>query len=125
MRPGYLPLAGAAVAGFAAAALLFSAWSPKPALAQKRSSAEPQLPPGYGSFLPNAQPPIQPLEVQALDGEHFVVVTREPRMLTQDGKTAQNVICTVVTHYTVRGDRLVPIEHARIPTGYELVVAPQ
>jgi hypothetical protein len=27
----------------------------------------------------------------------------------------------VVTHYTVRGDRLVPIEHVRTPSGFGVV----
>jgi hypothetical protein len=67
--------------------------------------------------------PAQPLEVQALDGTHFVVATREPRLVSQVGRegSAQNMLVTVVTHYTVNGDRLMPIEHVRVPTGFRLI----
>ena len=59
--------------------------------------------------------------VQALDATHFVVVTREPRPVRRAGVTEgpwQNMLLTVVTHYTVQGNRLVPIEHLRVPQGF-------
>jgi hypothetical protein len=62
----------------------------------------------------------QPLQVQALDATHFVVVTREPRLTTRvngDGRW-QQMLVTVVTHYTVQGGKLVPVEHVRVPFGY-------
>jgi hypothetical protein len=122
MRSNALSLFGAAVLGFAVAGVSFTAWAPRPARAESRGV--PQL----GNPLSNVQvggpmgpPPAQPLEVQALDAERFVVVSREARLLTRDGKTAQNTLVTVVTHYTVRGDRLIPVESVRLPAGYELV----
>jgi len=48
---------------------------------------------------------------------------REPRLVQQTGRegTAQNMLVTVVTHYTVKGDRLIPIEHVRVPSGYRAI----
>jgi hypothetical protein len=76
------------------------------------------------------QPPLQapstapqPIEIQALDPQHFVVATREPRLVTLPGKegAAQNMLVTVVTYYTVAGGRLVGIEHVRVPMGYKAI----
>lgn len=121
MRSTALSLVGAAALGFAAAAVCFSIWAPRAATAQ-----QVKTPTGLGTPPPTisfgGQPSIpQPLQVQALDADHFVMVSREPRLLTKDGKTAQNVVVTVVTHYTVRGERLIPIENVRVPTGYTVV----
>jgi hypothetical protein len=66
-------------------------------------------------------PPILSTQVQALDATHFVVVTREPRPVRKVGVTEgpwQNMLLTVVTYYTVQGNRLVPIEHVRVPQGF-------
>lgn len=113
-----LPLIGAAALGFAAAALGFSAWAPRAASAQFRG-VSPVFQPGISN---PSSPPPQPLEIQALDKDHFVVATREPRLVAQIGREgAQNMLVTVVTHYTVTGDRLVPMEHVRVPTGYRQI----
>jgi hypothetical protein len=121
MKSHALPLFGAAAAGFAIAVLCFTAWAPRPASAQFTSS---QVGPGF-SVAPQSGGGVapQPIEVQALDADHFVVASREPRLVSQIGRegTAQNMLVTVVTHYTVQGDRLAPVEHARVPTGYRLV----
>ena len=68
----------------------------------------------------------QPIAVQALDREHFVVATREPRLMQPAGRdgTATNMLVTVVTYYTVAGNRLVPMEHIRAPAGWHPVVLP-
>ena len=122
MRSSALSLFGAAALGFALAGAVFSTWAPRPARADNRPG--PSTLGGVPNGLINATPPqvpTQPLAVQALDPEHFVVVSREARLLTRDGKTAQNTIVTVVTYYTVRGDRLVPVESIRLPAGYQVV----
>jgi hypothetical protein len=65
--------------------------------------------------------PSPPAQVQALDGTHFVVVTREPRLVRKASATEgpwQTMLLTVVTHYTVQANRLQPVEHVRVPTGY-------
>ena len=36
--------------------------------------------------------------------------------------TATNMLVTVVTYYTVAGDRLVPLEHVRVPAGWQPVI---
>jgi hypothetical protein len=124
MNARALPLFGAAALGFAAAALCFATWSPRPARAQILQ--QPQFSPPLGIqnvTPPSAQVPQIPIEVQALDQDHFVMVTREPRLvhsLSREGQ-AQNMLLTVVTHYTVRPDKLLPIEHVRVPAGYRLV----
>jgi hypothetical protein len=67
--------------------------------------------------------PPQPIEVRNLDTQHFVVVTREPRLVakvTGQGPV-QNMLVTVVVHYTVSGEHLIPLEHVRLPAGYKLV----
>jgi hypothetical protein len=123
MRSSALSLFGAAALGFALAGAVFSTWAPRPARADSRVGLPIPIAGGPQSMMSGApqQVPTQPLAVQALDPEHFVVVSREARLLTRDGKTAQNTIVTVVTHYTVRGDRLVPIENIRVPAGYQVV----
>lgn len=125
MKARVLPLFGAAVLGCAAAAVGFAIWSPQPARAQ--ILGQPQFPtPPLGIVNapnPNSQIPQPPIAVEALDADHFVMVTREPRLvrsLTREGQ-AQNMLLTVVTHYTARGDRLIPVEHVRVPDGYRLV----
>ena len=127
MKTSALSLVGAAALGFVAAMLCFTAWAPRPADAQIRNLSPNQLPSGvplggYNMSSPTGAYP-QPLEVQALAGDNFVVATREPRLVTQVGREgqAQNMLVTVVTHYTLRGDRLIPVEHVRVPTGYQLV----
>jgi hypothetical protein len=116
MRSQTLPLITAAGIGFAAAAILFSVASTRPAAAQFKGAPPlgqiPAMIPGSGGSGTTAMP--QPIEVQALDADHFVVATREPRL-------AQNMLVTVVTHYTVRGDKLFPIEHVRVPAGFRLI----
>ncbi len=69
------------------------------------------------SSAPGAPPP---LAVQALDATHFVVVTREPRLVTRTSAEGpwQQMLVTVVTHYSVAGGKLIPVEHIRVPHGY-------
>ncbi len=111
-----------ALAGFAAGALCFSLATSLPASAQLQ-----QLPIGGSTIVTTgngSQLAPQPIEVQALDSNHFVVATREPRLVTIPGRegSAQNLMATVVTHYTVSGDgRLVPTEHVRVPAPYRVV----
>jgi hypothetical protein len=127
MKPHVLSLAGAAALGFAAAVVCFAAWAPRPAAAQFPAISPNQLPNGVPLSNFNLNPSTtnfpQPLAVQGLAGDNFVVATREPRLVTQIGRegAAQNMLVTVVTHYSLRGDRLIPVEHARLPNGYQLV----
>jgi hypothetical protein len=127
MKTHALPLFSAAALGFAAAVVCSSLWLPKPASAQfKGAPAGIGQPLGGGLQIAGGSGTAtnpQPLAIQALDGEHFVVVSREPRLVTQIGHegSAQNMLVTVVTHYTVRGDRLLPIERVQTPTGYHVV----
>lgn len=81
------------------------------------SSVPPVLPD------PNATGPAvapQPVAVQALDATHFVVVTREPRLVARDGEEGRyyNMILNVVTYYTVQNGRLIPTEHVHVPQGW-------
>ena len=124
------PAASAAVVGFAVGALCFSAFALRPASAQFRGAPGAGQPtqslggiPTLNVAGPQGPPPTQPIEIQALDAERFVVVTREPRLLVELGKenVAQNMLVTVVTHYTVRGDRLIPIEHVRVPARHRAI----
>lgn len=122
MRSSALSLFGAAALGFAVAGACFSTWSLRPARADfAKTTIGSPVPTPFNMNQNQPAPPPQPLEVQALGPDHFVVVSREARLLTRDGKTAQNTLVTVVTHFTVRGDRLVPIENVRLPAGYQLV----
>ncbi len=134
MRSRALPLIGAVALGFTAALACFTLANPRPASAQLggRNGGSPigngGLPPLNGpvsNFMAGQPQPPQPLEIQGLGPNNFVVATREPRLVTNDGKTAQNMLLTVVTYYTVRENRLVPIEHAKVPLGYQLVTVEQ
>src|SRR5687768_1494780 len=127
MRSQVLPLITAASLGFAGAAVLLSLGAHQPAAAQFRGGPPtaplPTVLPGPPANNNPMTMAAQPLEIQALDGEHFVVATREPRLVQQTGRegTAQNMLVTVVTHYTVRGDKLMPVEHVRVPLGYRAI----
>jgi hypothetical protein len=87
--------------------------------------AAPQIPTANNQLVqpdPNA-PAVsaaQPVAVQALDPTHFVVVTREPRLVSRVGEEGRymNMIVHVVTHYTVQNGHLIPIEHVHVPQGY-------
>jgi hypothetical protein len=92
--------------------------------------ASPHLPNVGGQLVqpdPNASgvSPAQPLAVQSLDPAHFVVVTREPRLVSKVGEEGRymNMILYVVTHYTVQNGHLVPTEHVHVPQGYRLLGA--
>src|SRR4051794_26568833 len=87
--------------------------------------AAQQVPIGAGQLvLPdaNATNPAstQPIAVQSLDSSHFVVVTREPRLVSRVGEEGRymNMILHVVTYYTVQNGHLIPIEHVHVPQGY-------
>jgi hypothetical protein len=72
---------------------------------------------------PNAPSPAltsQPAAVQALDATHFVVVTREPRLVSRVGEEGRyyNMVLNVVTYYAVQNGRLIPIEHVHVPQGW-------
>lgn len=122
-----LPLFGAAALGFAAAALLFAGWSPRPVRAQIIPQPQFGNPPlgivNSGANNNALQVPQPPIAVQSLDKDHFVVVTREPRLVQAIGRegAGQNMLLTVVTHYSVRPDKLFPVEHVRVPAGYRLI----
>lgn len=120
-----LPLFGAVALGVATVALCSGIGTPRSARAQ--IIGQPQFPtPPLGIAnqpSPSSLVPPPPIEVEGLDADHFVMVTREPRLvqsLTRQGG-AQNMLLTVVTHYTVRPDKLIPVEHVRVPDGYRLV----
>jgi hypothetical protein len=123
MRLHTFPLISAAALGFATAAVAFTLWAPRRADAQFKGA--PPLGQLGGAAPSNANPAAipQPIEIQALAPDTFVVATREPRLVHQVGRegTAQNMLLTVVTHYTVKGDRLIPVEHVRVPAGYRSV----
>jgi hypothetical protein len=93
--------------------------------------AAPQVPPGTNlPVLPDANAPnpaaaAQSVAVQALDATHFVVVTREPRLVSKVGEEGRymNMILHVVTHYTVQNGHLIPIEHVHVPQGYRALGA--
>ena len=92
--------------------------------------AAPQFPSaGSQLVLPdaNASGPAttQPMAVQTLDATHFVVVTREPRLVSRVGEEGRymNMIVPVVTHYTVQNGHLIPIEHVHVPQGYRALGA--
>jgi hypothetical protein len=110
----------ALVANFAALGLF--AWRGRPAQAQvSPGGPHPLQPPRVlTETSASASTTPQPIEVQALDATHFVVVTREPRLTTridQDGPW-QNMLLTVVTHYSVQNGHLLPVEHVHVPAGY-------
>lgn len=122
MNTRSLPLLGAAALG-CAAALLFGAGMPRPASAQLNTSISVPTLPQLNGTMTTASTTPQPIEVQPLDDKHFVMATREPRLVQQIGRegTAQNMLVTVVTYYEVRGERLLPLEHVRVPAGFRLV----
>lgn len=127
MQSRTYPLIGGAILGFVMVAVCFASGWGRPATAQIKSGLQPigPYPPTniVGQSTNSNTAPVQPIEVQSLDRDHFVVATREPRLVTQMGRegTAQNMLVTVITHYTVGQDRLVPIEHVRVPPGYRAV----
>ena len=86
-----------------------------------------------GTVIPQTGPPVmadplasgtggspQPIEIQALDATHFVVVTREARLMSRPGGDGRyvNMVVPVGTHYTVQNGRLTPIEHVHVPEGW-------
>jgi hypothetical protein len=92
--------------------------------------AAPALPNPDLPVLPDPNAPSQsvapqPVAVQSLDATHFVVVTREPRLMTRGGGDGRymNVIVYVVTHYTVQNGQLTPIEHVHVPPGWRALGA--
>lgn len=110
----WLSLGGAALA---LATLVIGGWRAQPARAQVGR-------PLGGDFTlaaEGAPPAATPAQVEGLDANHFVVVTREARLTRKADATGgpwQNMLLTVVTHYTVQDNRLVAIEHVRVPQGY-------
>ena len=92
--------------------------------------AAQQPPIGSGQLImpdPNAPTPAapQPIAVQSLDASHFVVVTREPRLVSKVGEEGRymNMILHVVTYYSVQNGHLIPIEHVHVPQGYRALGA--
>jgi hypothetical protein len=92
--------------------------------------AAPQIPTGSNQLVmpdPNAPSVSAPqsMAVQPLDATHFVVVTREPRLVSKVGEEGRymNMILPVVTHYTVQNGHLIPIEHVHVPQGYRALGA--
>lgn len=127
MQSRAYPVIGGVILGFVVAAVCFAAGWARPATAQIKNGLTPIG--GFpqtnivGQGTSSNPSPVQPIEVQSLDKDHFVVATREPRLVTQIGRegTAQNMLVTVITHYTVREDRLLPVEHVRVPAGYRVI----
>ena len=120
MRAPVIQLAASAAVGFTAALLALAVFNGRPAGAQLRPPQGGYNPINMGSGAPSVP---QPLAIQGLDTNHFVVASREPRLVSQIGKegSAQNMVLTVVTYYVVQGQRLVPIEHVKAPTGYRVI----
>lgn len=91
-----------------------------------RAAVGPQIavPPGPliqpDPNAPAAAAAAAPAAVQALDATHFVVVTREPRLVSKVGEEGRyyNMVLNVVTYYTVLNGRLIPIEHVHVPQGW-------
>ncbi len=91
-----------------------------------RAAVTPSIPTGpVPPVLPDPNAPAaavtpQPLAVQALDATHFVVVTREPRLVSRAGEEGRyyNMILNVVTYYTVQNGHLIPTEHVHVPQGW-------
>jgi hypothetical protein len=78
----------------------------------------PLIPPDLNA--PAAAAAATPMAVQALDATHFVVVTREPRLVSKVGEEGRyyNMVLNVVTYYAVQNGRLIPIEHVHVPQGW-------
>ncbi len=114
---------GGAVLGFSLGVICFAGGWARPATAQFQQPLIPQSQPNIIGQNAGTTPPVQPIEIQALEADRFVVATREPRLVAQIGRegAAQNMIVTVVTHYTVKENRLIPLEHVRVPAGYRLI----
>jgi hypothetical protein len=113
--PSWMTLGAAALV---AVLLAFAAGRVQPARAQVGQPLSNDFP-----ITAEGGPGIPPTatQVQALDATRFVVVTREPRLVRKANATDgpwQNMLVTVVTHYTVHENRLVAIEHVRVPQGY-------
>ena len=93
--------------------------------------AAPQGPSGANQLVlpdpnaPSSASTVQPMAVQGLDATHFVVVTREPRLVSKVGEEGRymNMILHVVTYYSVQNGHLVPIEHVHVPQGYRVLGA--
>lgn len=121
MRANAVSLVGATILGFVAALACVVLVNGRPASAQLN-----RLPSGpITTITPAVQPQNapQPLAIQGLDQDHFVVASREPRLVSQIGREgqAQNMLLTVVTYYTVRNGQLVGIESVKAPTGFRVV----
>lgn len=118
-RPQYRRSLGLAAVGLLLAGMLVLAIT-------SRAVPAPSIPSGNPLTVqpdPNAPSPAttpQPVAIQALDATRFVVVTREPRLVTRVGGDGRylNMILHVVTHYTVQDGRLKPIEHVHVPEGW-------
>jgi len=114
--PSWMTLGGAALV---IATLAVSAARVQPARAQVGKPLSNDFPITATEGAPATTAPAA--QVQALDATHFVVVTREPRLVRKAGTTDgpwQNMLLTVVTHYSVQENRLAAIEHVRVPQGY-------
>src|SRR5205814_5852001 len=104
MKSRAISAVAAGAGGFVLSAALFA---PKAARAQFTAPSQVLAPAATTAGLAsNMLPPPQPIQVQAMDSAHFVVATREPRLVQQIGRegTATNMLVTVVTYYTVAGE---------------------
>ena len=123
MRTNAVSVLGALILGVVVTLTVVVLANGRPAMAQLNRNNFPTGP--ISTITPAVQPQVgsQPLAVTALDPTHFVVASREPRLVTQIGREgqAQNMLLTVVTYYTVRNGQLVGIESAKAPTGYRVV----
>lgn len=119
MRRWPIPVVATAGAGFLVAAALILSGPAGAQFAPPSTSSVPAMAAASGSA-----PAPQPIVIQALDPSRFVVVTREPRLVQPVDKpgSATNMLVTVVTHYTVMGNQLVPIEHVRAPAGWRPIL---
>jgi len=123
-RFAWLPSAGAlllaATVGFGLAVAAFGLFSARPATAQFTGGPITGPPLYRTSRAPTASSALpQPISVTAINDRQFVVVTREPRLVRQlNAKQGSYMLVTVVTHYTVEKDGLLPIEDVRIPAGW-------
>jgi hypothetical protein len=113
LRYRYIAVAGLALTGLVAAIAGRAApGADLPPTSPNLVQPDPNSPAG-----PNAP---QPIGIQALDGTHFVVVTREPRLVQRvngDGRYV-NMVLPVVTYYSVQNGRLAPLEHIHVPEGW-------
>lgn len=126
MTRRYLSIAGCAVLTLLALSVI-ALWPGRAARAQFGGVIGPAGP--VNTVTPTTLPQLGGgSDVQALDSTHFVVVTREPRLvarLNSGDNSVQQMVLPVVIHYTVQNDKLYPLEHVRVPTGYrEVFVSP-